>query len=574
MVQIVIKRKTKMTFFMPVLLVLTLFISSCSTFFQSKSTERSIANEIATPVTLDELVTIKSSPKIHKDKNYIQQIPNLFKSDNVYIEFVLDEKMPSENAFKILPVVENQKPKVKILFSPNAFHDHDAVAELARFYYQMTQSKFMTSFSIFELYYNAKEQDFLSLQVLAKLRQAAVDQKGYRPLNEQDLTGIDERKEYWTNIKDQFAKQERLYNKKIKVQTEARKSVMDTLDTVSEDKQFRNLVAKNDRKGAAALLRSYLPWEHMAPFEKLFWETHLEVMANPLPLDQRVLIYRGIDGDIIQTGEEAGKKLSKTEAIKDQKIFLLSTMMSKNQGTWNRRLRSLNSMYDKFMGADNGGSSEFTKSARISHMFLRHSEKPQGSPFLSYTPSFKIARSFGMQTNTAYFVDPRVMYFNFASKFAAEIEFLLPLASFPDDLAAVYDYQVQTGVDPDEVEAFLKKTAIERIEREMGAGTGEKIFERITKNSADFFSPSLAGKIVNANPIAAIQKVHAQEDFITTLTDMFKDDPEKLDSILKPTLLQYQAVQEAEDAEQTAKEIAAMDANKSTCKSLIQLFWK
>lgn len=31
---------------------------------------------------------------------------------------------------------------------------------------------------------------------------------------------------------------------------------MDVLDKVSEDKQFRNLVANNDRKGAAELLRA------------------------------------------------------------------------------------------------------------------------------------------------------------------------------------------------------------------------------------------------------------------------------------------------------------------------------
>lgn len=535
-----------MKFFLPAFLAFTLLLSSCASHYQHVDLDRSIATDEIAPLNVDQLLTIKASSNINKEKNYLAEIPNLFRSENVFIEFVLDNKLSAEDAFKILPVVENQKNKIKILFSAGAFYDHDAVAELARFYYQMTQSKFLTSFSIFELYYNAKAQDFLSLQVLAKLRHASVGEKSYRPLNEQDFTGINERKDYWANIEDQFAKQERQYNKKVKLKTEARKSVMDTLDKASDDKQFRNLVAKNDRKGASELLRSYLPWEHMAPFEKIFWETHLEVMANPLPLDQRVLVYRGIDGDIIQAGEEAGKKLSRTEAIKDQKVFLMSTMMSKNQGSWNRRLRSLNSMYEKYMGT-NGGSSEFTKSARITHMFLRHADNPTGSPFLSYTPSFKIASSFGMQTNTAYFIDPRVMYFNFASKFKAEIEFLLPLASFPDDLAAVYDYQVQTDVDPDEVEKFLKKTAIEKIEREMGAGKGEEIFERITKNSTEFFSPSLATRVTNSNPLEAIQRAQAGEDKVA---------------------------QEARVAEQAAKEAAAVDPNKAACKDLIQLFWK
>ncbi|MEA9356316.1 hypothetical protein SHI21_08890 [Bacteriovorax sp. PP10] len=563
-----------MKFFLPAFLALTLLISSCSSNYQHVYLDRSIANEALAPLNVDQLMTIKSSSNFTKDINYIQKRSDIFLSAFIHVEFVSDPTLPPETAFKILPTIENQKHKVKILFSHEAFYDRNASNELLRFYDQLIHSKFVSEYSIFELYYNAKSQDFLSLQALAKLRYLGLTDKSYNPFGDSDLTSLYERRTYWANIQEQFEKQETLYKKKIKIKTEARKSVMDALDKVSDDQQFRNLIARNDRKGAAKLLRSYLPWEHMPPFEKLFWETHLDVMVNPLPLDQRVLVYRGIDGDIIQTGEVAGKKLSRTEAILDQKVFLMSTMMSKNQGTWNRRLRSLNTMYDKYMGTDKVLSSEYTKSARISNMFFKHAEEPSGSPFLSYSPSFKIASAFGKQTNTAYFVDPRLMYFNFASRFPAELEFLIPLASFPEDLAAVYDYRVQTDVDPDEVEKFLRKTAIEKIEREMGAGKGEEIFERIVKNSSEFFTASLDFKSTNPNPHAAITKAHAVDDFVKTISDVLKDDPEQLNEVKKSALETYEALEKESAAQELANEIAAMNTSKAACKDLIQLFWK
>lgn len=59
----------------------------------------------------------------------------------------------------------------------------------------------------------------------------------------------------------------------------------------------------------------------MPPFEKLFWETHLTVMVDPLPLEDRVLIYRGINDDIVQTAQEGGKALSKEELLKSKRYF-------------------------------------------------------------------------------------------------------------------------------------------------------------------------------------------------------------------------------------------------------------
>lgn len=174
----------------------------------------------------------------------------------------------------------------------------------------------------------------------------------------------------------------------------------------------------------------------------------------------------------------------------------MSTMMTKNQGTWNRRLRSLTAMYEKFMGTDSAGSSEFTGATRITNMFKKHSMDPKGSPFLSYTPSFAVALRFGSKKNTAYLLDPRLLYFNMASGYANEIEFLLPVASFPDDLAAVYDLETH-GVQ--NAEEFLKKKTIEKLDQTMGAGKGSATFDRIQLNSKKFFAPVMGatGSVVS-----------------------------------------------------------------------------
>lgn len=485
-----------MKFSFSLLIILSFIISSCSSYYSTNNGtngDRSIANEVTAPLNVEELLTFKSTTMTNNGQNFLMSLKGQAPIQ-IPFEFIEDPKMDAGTAFKVVPVIEDQKYKIKIYHSVGAPFDLDANAELARFFKQVYTRKFTNNYSLFELYYNAKSQDFISLQVLAKLRKEALTENLSTNFPESNFsTRIPEYLPYWNDVVEKFEKQERIFNKKAKVQREERKSVMDILDKVSEDKQFRNLVAKNDRKGAADLIRSYLPWEEMPPFEKRFWENHLAVMVDPLPIEDRVLVYRGINDDIVQVAQEAGKTLSREEAITEQKIFLMSTMMTKNQGTWNRRLRSLTAMYEKFMGTNaNGDSSEYTKAVRITNMFYKHSKDPKGSPFLSYTPKFGIANSFGSMRNTAYFIDPRLLHFNYASGYNTEIEFLLPIMSFPDDLAGVYDYNIHPrNIN---VEEFLHNKAIAKLEKELGAGKGADAYTRIRKNSISFFKPVYDGK--------------------------------------------------------------------------------
>lgn len=515
---------------------------------------RSVANDKSLPLTYDELFTFKSTSHVDKSANAIKTLnDNLagyaysYNGKAIKYELIEDPKMSSDVAYKIVPAVEDQAYKVKIYHSKSAKTDLDALTTIQKFLRTSTELRVASSYSFFEIAYNARAQDLTAMSVLAKLRYEALTDDIVINYNE-DNAGFYQRTkeeaEEWKSSLGQFEKLEREKNKKDKVLAEKRKAVMDALDKASDDQQFKTLIAKNDRKGAAELLKKYLPWEEMPPFEKLFWETHLDIMANPVGFEDRILVYRGIDDDMIHEAIDGGKMLGKEDAIKEQKIFVMSTIMTKNQGSWNRRLRSLTAMYEKEIATDNEKRSDITRASRISTMFKKHSGDPVGSPFLSTTPKFSVAAGFGYTRNSAYFIDPRLLYFNFASSFENEIEFLLPLMTFPDDLAGVYDAKVFAS-EAGNVEKFLERKAVEKLEKEVGKGKGEATLKRIKLNSEKFFKPVSSGQVSGA--------IQATPPKGGGLTNFFK----KLLGMDKAKV-----------------EAAITEKSDMQCTDLIQLFWK
>ena len=516
---------------------------------------RSIANEKAMPASFDELLTFKSTGQVDKKVNAIQALEEYlktlsysYKGSAIKYELAVDTKMPSDEAFRIVPAVEDQAYKLKIFYSKGAVNDIDALNEISKFLQLSTNLRLPSTYAFFELAYNARAQDLTSLSVLSQLRYEALTDDVVTP-HVYDNAGFFQRtKQYaeeWKSLNDKFKALEREKNKNDKVQALKRKEIMDALDKASDDKQFKTFIAKNDRKGAADLLKKYLPWEEMPPFEKLFWESYLDVMANPVGFEDRVLVFRGIDDDMIHEAIDGGKMLGKEEAFREQKIFVMSTIMTKNQGSWNRRLRSLTAMYEKTIATDDAGRSDVTRTARITTMFKKHSGDPVGSPFLSTTPKFSVAAGFGYNRNSAYFIDPRLLFFNYASGFENEIEFLLPLMTFPDDLAGAYDAKVFPN-EVGNVEKFLEKKAIEKLDREVGKGQGSAVYKRIKLNSEKFFKPVMSGQVSGAVQAAPAAKPGGLTNFFKKLLGMDKKKVEE-------------AITEKSDMQ---------------CTDLIQLFWK
>ncbi len=495
-------------------LILVLLVSSCSNWqkanvnFEADSW-RTPAN---IPVTFDDVMSTKKSGKKSKvdlKKQVYEYVKNAMVPNNAFTaEIVPSSSLPSDVAFKLELDVVNGKYIYRVLHSADAFTDHEAIAEFVNFSNNVSHgNRFITHFSDFEMYYNARENDLEALKNFMKLRLT----ENYDPLSVQwDIPFTDLLKKRAKETQEQMKLLDPLIKKQAKERKDyeaKRKSVMDSLDKAADDKQFKTYIQKNDREGAVAILKKYLPYEDMAPFERRFWDQYLEVIRNPVPLHQRVFVYRGINDDMIHTAIIDGVELDKDDAIKESKAFVMSTVMTKNQGSWNRRLRSLEAMNEKVIGTV-GGESEFARSARITTIFKNHSNDPMGSPYLSFTPDLNIATSFGTTRNSAYLIDPRAIHFNFTSGFENEKEFLATLMTFPDEMVALWDQNYHSGTP---VSKFFKDKLVERIQAEYGKNEAAAIIKEIEQNTFDFFSPEYK---VGSAP--------AKSGFMGTVGDFFK----------------------------------------------------
>jgi hypothetical protein len=487
--------------FFSLIILASFLLTSCSSINVSRTIAAQAVNAEA-EAAVETIFTIKSSNTALAEEDLLEQasvnLKVLLNNSKIKVELVEDKTLANEVLFKIEPTINLNEYVMKIRYAEDAFRDHAATLNLTRFIDGLVTKNFSLPSSAFELYYNALNNDPISLHAAAKIRRSVLTPQNsssyYKNMNFSPYNGFVQGETIvWDNKLAEFAGLEKKRNAEKKILAEKRKTRMAALDAVPEEKQFRYLVSIGDRKGAADLLESYLPWEEMAPFEKRYWETHLDVIRNPAPLSERVIIYRGIDDDMIQTPIEAGKKLSQEDAILNQKIFVMSTLMTKNQGSWNRRLRSLTAMYEKFIGAipvpnSDKYTSEFAKAARITTLFKNHATQPNGSPFLSFTPSFPAANEFGKNRISAYLIDPRALEFNYGSKYDYEKEYLLPLATFPDEIVAVHDVNVHPSADG-ELEKMIQTFIIENLERKLGDAEGITTYKKAAENSKKFFGP-------------------------------------------------------------------------------------
>lgn len=483
-------------------LLLCLLISSCSSYHQRLPAGTDADEVVQTQDEVLDVFAFRTSDINHAGKDYRKSILDFVKKNVLFkgtystgneiaVEFVEDSTLPKGVAYFPQFQVKDNNYKIIVLHSKDGITDPVASSELVNFFRTLRNQKyFMSHFAAFEMYYNAIEQDPLTSQNWAKIREVSANLESTSDFSDSKTTeALKVRGVEWAKEKEDYTERAELSLKQQRKQDKERRVVIDALDKATDDQQFKNLVAKNDRAGVADLLKKYLPWEQMAPFEKRYWETYLETIQKPLPMEKRILIYRGVQDDFIYSAYKNGKEIEKDLAKKEGNVFVMSTIMTKNQGTWNRRLRSLTAMNEKFIGTNAELQNEYTKSARIVTMFVNHSKNPQGSPFLSFTPKFNVAKNFGATKMSAYALDPRLVSFNFASEFQHEVEFLLPLMAFPDDVVAYYDQEIH----PDMVnsEEQMKKLFKAKLVAVHGEQKAESIYQSVLVNSKEYFDSAL-----------------------------------------------------------------------------------
>jgi hypothetical protein len=197
----------------------------------------------------------------------------------------------------------------------------------------------------------------------------------------------------------------------------------------SQEDKINDLIAKNDRKGVKKLLEDYLPWPLMEPTEEKMWRQWLDAIENP-ELGEKKLIFRGLDEDVIPLG-------------KDGKPYQMSTVLTKNQGNYNRRLRSLTTMREK-IGASHFESPlessvpNFKENTTLSLMMRNHADDPKGSPFLS-TSQHDVAARFGGKKRVALLINENRLIKNIHTTYIGEREILIPLIIFPDEVVHYVD---------------------------------------------------------------------------------------------------------------------------------------
>lgn len=189
--------------------------------------------------------------------------------------------------------------------------------------------------------------------------------------------------------------------------------------------KLNDLIAKGDRSGVRKLVQSYMPWDIMEPSEKKMWTEWLDAIETPSS-GKKKLIFRGLDGDVILR-------------TPDGKPYLMSTVLTKNQGSYTRRLRSLSTMRQKFGTGIGGAPVSYVIKGRkdpttLSTMMMNHANDPKGSPFISAS-NLDTASGFGSTHMSALVIDERRLVPNaLAVSYLGEQERLIPLIVFPDEI--------------------------------------------------------------------------------------------------------------------------------------------
>jgi hypothetical protein len=475
------------------IVVFFLFLSSCSIFTH----RRYPANTEQKITTIEKLNEFKfqHSHVRHFSKNYGKLIAEYIENTNTEpndfkVALYLDTSLSRDVAYYTEFIINKDSFKVLVHHSAEALNDPVSSSELMNFFRTVQNKRiFLNKLSPFEMYYNAIKGDLEALQNWAKIRVYSAHLNSVSEFGvEEAPQSLAERESEWAKVVDSYLIPIKQKIKMKNSQDLKRRPIMNILDKAQESLQFKNLIAKNDRHGVAHLLKNYLPWEHMAPFEKSYWENYLDIIKNPLPMNKRVLIYRGLDDNFIYSAYNDGIELKKDMARKYGNIFIMATIIGNNQGSWNRRLRSLLTMYNKFIATNPRKSDEFTKSARISTMFSNHAITPLGSPFISLTPSFFIAQTFGSSKMASFALDPRLLSFNFSTKYDDEREYLTPLLVFPEDVASYFENGLHSEFEKNEEDMrnlFRKNLTVRFGEKE-----GDSIYQDILKNSKEYFNIS------------------------------------------------------------------------------------
>lgn len=208
---------------------------------------------------------------------------------------------------------------------------------------------------------------------------------------------------------------------------------LDSLDAA--ELKLDDLLRNNDRQGVRRLIESYLPWPMMEPFETSTWKTWLDALETKPTNENSEILFRGVsyDTDLVFRNQSGG-------------VGFMSTVLTKNQGNYNRRLRSLSTTRLKNAAVYAEKIPGTLPPVTINAQLYYHAVDPRGSSFLSLTPFIDIAKRFA---GKSYLINDKVKdggaliavrtatgrsFANPMNNIPTEGEVLMPLVIFPEDV--------------------------------------------------------------------------------------------------------------------------------------------
>lgn len=376
------------------------------------------------------------------------------------IEFVENNTLSNDIAFKIYPYLVNNEYFIQIQHSPEAIYDQGAFLELKQFFsiFNETQSSPSVAKKIlfpifgkepyretafFELIYNAKKGYFPAVREL--LSRKVGGHSNNVAFFKEKIALLDQ-----TETKRTPSDNQHFYDK---------------IFELKKDPSFRDKIAQNDRQAVAKSIEEKIPWTEMSPFETHFWKYQLDVIRNPFPLEKRVIIYRGVKTVRFFNKDQENK----AQILNNQRFYQLANFFSSDSDISNAYLE------------------KSLATSIIANNLKIHSIQSAKSLFISVTPHVNVARAFADDAMAAFAVDPRALFFNEASSFIDESEYLISFITFPEDVLAIVEVsEKEKKINP--IESFrLENKISEKIVSNLKKENQDSIYSQLKQNTSSHF---------------------------------------------------------------------------------------
>lgn len=336
---------------------------------------------------------------------------------------------------EIIPEIDPNKGLIiKVRFTKEGYKNPLVLLEEGVHLMQITRVSGFLKHPIFwaEAALNAKHGSMRSREFLARAEVDAMDEltnmmRQFFASHTDALTKIEQyasvrkahAKKIVSNLKTKVRAEKRVRNSLAKKWKELHKNLE------AQDLKLDDYISSGNRKKVAELIEAYMPWEQMEPTEIAAWQRWLNAIENPS--DDYFVSFRGLGDDLVRESDDGGH-------------FLMAKLLTKNQGSYTRRLRSLKTYFDKKIStkADQYMPVEFQSLAGV---FKGHSVEPLGSPYLS-SSVLSVADNFaseysGQQIAALKLTKDRSLL-NLVSTYD-ELEEMIPLIVFPDEIIAIED---------------------------------------------------------------------------------------------------------------------------------------